>query len=182
MQECGSSKILILPLPAHLEVLCFRVRFRTFEIFCFRFQLRIELVAYKFASASNLFHQSASASTKTSLLPPLLLPASASISLLIIKQLFVFSVKRKASLLCKLFYLTCVVDSESLFLLLHFTSTVVPSLKIRKRLILKKLLPLSAPFQYFCFQVCFRFQPLSSKCFCFRRRKKLTASASTSLV
>ena len=64
-----------------------------------------------------------------------------------------------------------------LLLLLHFTPTVVASLKIRKRLILKKLLPLPAPFQHFRF----RFQSLSSKCF--RLHKKLTAStASRSLV
>ena len=53
------------------------------------------------------------------------------------------------------------------------------SLKIRKRLILKKMLPLPAPFQRFRFRVRFRFQPLSSKCF--RFHKKLPAStASTS--
>ena len=53
-------KYLMLPPP--LEVLCFRVRFRflTLGIFCFRFQLRIELVA----SDSSLFHRNASASTK----------------------------------------------------------------------------------------------------------------------
>ena len=62
-----------------------------------------------------------------------------------------------------------------ILLLLHFTPTVVASLKIRKRLILKKLLPLPAPFQHFRFQVCFRFQPLSSKCF--RFPKKVTASS-----
>ena len=69
------------------------------------------------------------------------------------------------------------VDSMLLLLLLHFTPTVVASLKIRKRLILKKLLPLPAPFQHFRFRVRFRFQALSSKCF--RFLKKLTASAST---
>ena len=39
-------KFLMLPLPAPLEILCFRVRFRflNFGIFCFLFQLRIELV------------------------------------------------------------------------------------------------------------------------------------------
>ena len=57
-----------------------------------------------------------------------------------------------------------------------FTPTVVARLKIRKRLILKKLLPLPAPFQHFRFRVRFRFQPLSSKCF--RFHKKLTASTS----
>ena len=61
--------------------------------------------------------------------------------------------------------------------LLHFTPTVVASLKIWKRLSLKKLLPLLAPFQQFRFRVRFRFQPVSSKCFCFRLHKKLTASA-----
>ena len=56
------SNFLILPLPALLEVLCFRVRFRflTFGIF----RLQMELVASEFASASSLFHQSAFASTK----------------------------------------------------------------------------------------------------------------------
>ena len=49
--------------------------------------------------------------------------------------------------------------------LLHFTPTVVASLKIRKRLILKKLLPLPAPFQHFRF----RFRPLSSNRFCFHK-------------
>ena len=41
-----------------LEILRFRVRFRflIFGIFCFRFQLRIELVASEFTSASGLFH------------------------------------------------------------------------------------------------------------------------------
>ena len=95
-------------LSAPLEVLCFRVRFRflPFGIFCFRFRLGIKLTASEFASASSLFHQSASASTKN--LP---LPASASTSLLSMKQLIVFSVKKKqASLLSKVFYLTCVVD------------------------------------------------------------------------
>ena len=58
-----------------------------------------------------------------------------------------------------------------------FYATVVARLKIRKRLTLKKLLPLPAPFQHFRFRVRFRFQPLSSKCFCFL--KNLTASASS---
>ena len=53
---------------------------------------------------------------------------------------------------------------------------VVARLKIRKRLILKKLLPPPASFQHFRFRVCFRFQPLSSKCF--RFHKNLTASTS----
>ena len=59
-------KFLMVPLPAPLEALCFRVRFRllTFGIFRFRFQLRMELVAFEFASASGFFHQSASATTK----------------------------------------------------------------------------------------------------------------------
>ena len=69
---------------------------------------------------------------------------------------------------------------EIILLLLHFTSTVVASLKIRKRLILKKLLWLPALFQHFCFRLCFRFQPLSSKRFRVRFHKKLTASASSS--
>ena len=55
-----------------------------------------------------------------------------------------------------------------------FNPTVVARLKTRKRLILKKLLPLPAPFQHFRFRVRFHFQPLSSKCF--RFHKKLTAS------
>ena len=58
-------------------------------------------------------------------------------------------------------YHALVVDSI-LLLLLYFTPTVVASLKIRKRLILKKLLPLSALFQHFHFGVRFRFQPLLS--------------------
>ena len=64
--DVEAIKFLMLPLSAPLEVLCFRVRFRflTFEIFRFRFHLRIELVASEFVSASSLFHQSASASTK----------------------------------------------------------------------------------------------------------------------
>ena len=92
------------------------------------------------------------------------------------KQLIVFCVKKKkkqrrAGLLCKLFYLTWVVDS--ILWLLHFTPTVVASLKILKSLILKQLLPLPAPFHHFRFRVRFRFQPLSSKRF--RFHKKLTA-------
>ena len=60
---------LMLPLPAPLEVLCFRVHFLTFGIFCFRFQLQIELVASEFASPSSLlskcfrFHKKLTAST-----------------------------------------------------------------------------------------------------------------------
>ena len=46
---------------------------------------------------------------------------------------------------------------EIILLLLHFTLTVVASLKIRKRLIFKKLLPLPAPFQHFRFRVRLRF-------------------------
>ena len=65
-RDVKAVKFFMPSLPASLEVLCNRVRFRflTFEIFCFRFQLHIELVASEFASASSLFHQSASASTK----------------------------------------------------------------------------------------------------------------------
>ena len=70
-------------------------------------------------------------------------------------------------------YHALVVDSILFLLLYHFTPTVVARLKIRKRLILKFLLPLQAPFQHFRFGVRFRFQPLSSKCF--RFDKKLTA-------
>ena len=66
---------------------------------------------------------------------------------------------------------------EVILLLLHFTPAVAASLKIRMCLILKKLLPLPAPFQHFRFGVCFCFQRLSSKCFHFH--KKLTASASS---
>ena len=63
-RDVKAFKFLLLPLPALLEVLCFRVRFRflIFGICCFRFQLRIELVASEFAS--NLFYYCASASTK----------------------------------------------------------------------------------------------------------------------
>ena len=46
-------------------------------------------------------------------------------------------------------YHALVVDSILLLLFLHFTLTVVASLKFRKRLILKKLLPFPAPFQHF---------------------------------
>ena len=55
------------------------------------------------------------------------------------KQRIVFRVKKKGKFLGKLFYMTCVVDSLLLLLLLHFTPTVVASLKIPKRLILKKI-------------------------------------------
>ena len=63
-RDVEAVKYLMLPLPAPLEVLSFRVRFRflTCGIFCFR--LRIKLIASEFASASSLFHQSASVSTK----------------------------------------------------------------------------------------------------------------------
>ena len=56
-------------------------------------------------------------------------------------------------------YQDLLVDSLLLLLLLllHFTLTIVASLKIRKPLILKKLLPLPAPSQHFRFQVRFRF-------------------------
>ena len=66
-RDVEAVKFLMLPLPASLEVLCNRVRFRflTFGIFCFRFLLDIELVAFEFASAFSLFHQSASASAST---------------------------------------------------------------------------------------------------------------------
>ena len=66
IRDVEAIKFLMLPLPAPLEILYFRVRFRflIFGIFCFRFRLRIELAASEFASASGLFHQSASASTK----------------------------------------------------------------------------------------------------------------------
>ena len=74
-------------------------------------------------------------------------------------------------------YHALVVDSILLLSLVHFTPTVVASLKIRKRLILKELLPLPAAFQQFRFRVRFRFQLLSSKCF--RFHKKSTASASS---
>ena len=77
-------------------------------------------------------------------------------------------------------YHALVFDLLLLLLLQNFTPTVVARLKIRKRLILKKLLTLPAPFQHFRFRVRFRFQPLLSQCF--RFHKKLTASASTSLV
>ena len=63
---------------------------------------------------------------------------------------------------------------EIISLLLRFIPTVVASLKIQQRLILKKLLPLPARFQHFRFRVRFRFQPLSSNWF--RFHKKLTAS------
>ena len=78
-RDVEAAKYLMLLLPAPLEVLCFRDCFLTFGIFCFRFQLMIELVASEFDSASRLFHRSASAST----------------SLLSMKQLIVFSVKKR---------------------------------------------------------------------------------------
>ena len=58
VRDVEAVKFLMLPLSAPLEVLCFRVHFGflTFGIFCFCFQLRIKLVASKFASASCLFH------------------------------------------------------------------------------------------------------------------------------
>ena len=68
-------------------------------------------------------------------------------------------------------YHALVVNSILLLLLLHFTPTVLARLKIRKRLTLKKLLPLPAPLQHFRF----RFQPLSLKCF--RFHKNITASS-----
>ena len=47
IRDVEALKFLMLPLPAPIEDLCFRVcfRFLTFGIFCFRFQVRIELVA-----------------------------------------------------------------------------------------------------------------------------------------
>ena len=66
-RDVEAVKFLMLPLPAPLEVLCFRVRFRflTFGIFRFYFWHRIELIAPEFTSASSLFHQSDSASAST---------------------------------------------------------------------------------------------------------------------
>ena len=52
-------------------------------------------------------------------------------------------------------YQALVVDSILLLLWLDFTPTVAASLKIRKRLILKKMLSLPAPFQHFRFRVRF---------------------------
>ena len=65
-------KFLMLPLPAPLELLCFRVRcrFHSFEIFCFCFQLRIVIsrfpVRFHFQSFSSKcfrFYKSLTAST-----------------------------------------------------------------------------------------------------------------------
>ena len=70
----------LLPLPAPFQNFCFRVRFR------------FQPVSSKYFR----FHKK--------------LTASASTSLFSMKQLIVSSVKKQASLLCKLFYLTCVVD------------------------------------------------------------------------
>ena len=90
----------MLPLPAPHKVLCFRVRFGflTFGIFCFRFHLQIELVASAssfFSSKCFRFHKNLTAST----------------SLLSMKQLIAFSLKKKqTSLVCKLLYLISVVD------------------------------------------------------------------------
>ena len=64
--------------------------------------------------------------------------------------------------------------------IIHFARTAVASLKTRKRLIFEKIASASSSFQHFRFRVRFRFQPLSSKRF--RFHKKLTASASTSLL
>ena len=109
-------KFLMLPLPAPLEVLRFRVRFRFQSLLskCFRFR----------------FHKNLTAST-----------ASAFTSLLIMKQLIVFGVKKQASLPCKLFYLTCVVDRvwygmeddfsifhTGSFLPFHFILKIFPSI------------------------------------------------------
>jgi len=70
-RDVEAVKYFLLPLPASLEVSCFRVRFRflTLGVFCFRFQ--IKLVASEFAS--SLFCQNASASFR-------ILPLSASAS------------------------------------------------------------------------------------------------------
>ena len=79
-------------------------RFLTFGIFSFRFEPRIELVA------------SSSLPLPVSFFKVLLLPLKFNrfhcfrFSLLSMKQLVVFSVKKQASLHCKLFHLTCVVD------------------------------------------------------------------------
>ena len=56
-RDVEAVKFLMLPLPAPIEVLCFRVRFRylTLGIFCFRFRLRTELIASEFASAPVSF-------------------------------------------------------------------------------------------------------------------------------
>jgi len=74
-RDVEAVEYFLLPLPASLEVSCFRVRFHflTLGIFCFRFRLRIKLVASEFASASSLFCQNASTFFRI-----LLLPASAS--------------------------------------------------------------------------------------------------------
>ena len=66
-RDVEAVKFLMLLFAAPLEVLCFRVRLRflIFGIFCFRFQLWIELVTFEFASAPSLFHQSAFASAST---------------------------------------------------------------------------------------------------------------------
>ena len=65
VRDVKAVKFLMLPLP-DFEVLCFCVcfGFLIFGIFCSRFQLQIELIAFEFAFASSLFHQSAFASTK----------------------------------------------------------------------------------------------------------------------
>ena len=62
-------------------------------------------------------------------------------------------------------------------IIVTFYPTVVARLKIWKRMILKKLLPLPAPFQHFRCRVRFRFQPFSSECF--RFHKNLTASTAS---
>ena len=82
-------------LPAPREFFCFRVRFRflTFEIFCFRFQ-SLKSKCFRFhknstASASSFrFHFPAQYETANR----------------------ISCKKKQASLLYKLFYLTCVVD------------------------------------------------------------------------
>ena len=87
-RDVEAVKFLMLLLPAPPEVLCFQVcfRFLTFGIFCFRFQPLLSKCFY--------LHKNLTAST----------------SLLSVKQLIVFSVKKQAGLLYKQFYLTCVVD------------------------------------------------------------------------
>ena len=88
-RDVEAVKFLMLPLPAPLEVLCFRVRFRflTFGIFCFCFQVWIELVASEFASASSLFQSKCFRFHKN-------VTAFAFTSMLNMKQLIGFSVKK----------------------------------------------------------------------------------------
>ena len=76
-------------------------------------------------------------------------------------------------------YHALVVDSVLLSLLLHFTPTIVASLKIRKRLILKKLLPLPAPFQHFRFEIASASNLFHQSASFSASTKKITASASS---